>query len=38
MFCIYSSCNLLVHHSFLNNEIHLKIGDDHGGGSFKMTK
>ena len=27
----------LVHHSFLQNNIHVKIGGDHGGGSFKMS-
>ena len=31
-------CNLLVAHSFIpEDEIHVKIGGDHGGGSFKMT-
>ena len=28
---------MIVHHEFLNNEIHVKIGGDHGGGSFKMN-
>ena len=28
---------VIVHHEFLNNEIHVKIGGDHGGGSFKMS-
>ena len=28
---------MIVHHEFLNNEIHVKIGGDHGGGSFKMS-
>ena len=29
--------NLLINHNFIkNNEIHIKIGGDHGGGSFKM--
>ena len=36
----WNSCfrnGLLLHHSFIaDNEIHLKIGGDHGGGSFKM--
>ena len=30
--------NMLVHHKFIqNNEIHMKIGGDHGGGSLKMS-
>ena len=30
--------NLLYHHQFIpSSEIHLKIGGDHGGGSFKMS-
>ena len=30
--------NLIHQHPFIpNNEVHLKIGDDHGGGSFKMS-
>ena len=28
---------MIVHHEFLNNEIHVKIGVDHGGGSLKMS-
>ena len=28
---------MIVHHPFLNDEVHLKIGGDHGGGSFKMS-
>ena len=29
---------MLVHHQFIqNNEIQVKIGGDHGGGSFKMS-
>ena len=29
---------MLVHHGFIKNkEIHVKIGGDHGGGSFKMS-
>ena len=29
---------MLVPHKFIqNNEIHVKIGGDHGGGSFKMS-
>ena len=28
---------MIVHHEFLNNEIHVKIGRDHGGRSFKMS-
>ncbi|XP_057308721.1 uncharacterized protein LOC130647029 [Hydractinia symbiolongicarpus] len=29
--------NLMVDHSFLNNEIQIKLGGDHGGKSFKMN-
>ena len=30
-------CDLLVHHEFIpDDDIHIKIGGDHGGGSFKM--
>ena len=32
---LYFSYNLLVDHSFIWDEIHIKIGGDHGGGSFK---
>ena len=29
---------MMVHYDFIrNNEIHVKIGEDHGGGSFKMS-
>ena len=28
---------MIVHHEFLNNEIHVKIGGDHGGGSLKFS-
>ena len=28
---------MLINYSFIKNEIHLKIGGDHGGGSFKMS-
>ena len=29
---------MLVQHSFIkDNEIHVKIGGDHGGGSFKLS-
>ena len=29
---------MMVHYDFIrNNEIHVKIGGDHGGGSFKMS-
>ena len=28
---------MIVHHEFLNNEIHVEIEGDHGGGSFKMS-
>ena len=31
-------CNLLVSHPFIpDDEIHVKIGGDHGGGSYKMS-
>ena len=31
-------CNLLVSHPFIpDDDIHVKIGGDHGGGSFKMS-
>ena len=29
--------NLLVNNKTINNEIHVKFGGDHGGGSFKMS-
>ena len=30
--------NMLVHHQFIqSNKVHVKIGGDHGGGSFKMS-
>ena len=29
--------NLLVDYNSMGNEIHLKVGGDHGGGSFKMS-
>ena len=29
--------NLISNYSFIKNEIHIKIGGDHGGGSFKMS-
>ena len=33
-----NECNLLVSHKFIpDDEVHVKIGGDHGGGSFKMT-
>ena len=33
-----NSHNMMVQHIFIkNNEVHLKIGGDHGGGSFKMS-
>ena len=35
--CLTFSYNMLVHHNHFNNEIHIKIGGDHGGGSFKMN-
>ena len=28
---------MIVHHEFLNNEIHVKIGGDHGGRSLKVS-
>ena len=28
---------MLINYPFIKNEIHLKIGGDHGGGSFKMS-
>ena len=28
---------MLLFNENYNNEVHLKIGDDHGGGSFKMS-
>ena len=28
---------MIVHHEFLNNEIHVKIGGGHGSGSLKMS-
>ena len=33
----YFSEGLLVHHDFMNNEIHLKFGGDHGLSSFKQS-
>lgn len=27
----------MIHHKSLKNEVHIKIGGDHGGGSFKMN-
>ena len=29
--------NLISNYSFIKNEIHIKIGGDHCGGSFKMS-
>ena len=35
---IFFRNNLLIDHQFIkDNEIHVKIGGDHGGGSFKMS-
>ena len=28
---------MIVHHEFLNNKTHVKIGGDHGGRSLKMS-
>ena len=28
---------MLIHHKSFNDEIHIKLGGDHGGGSFKMN-
>ena len=28
---------MIVHHEFLNNKIHVKIGGDHGSRSLKMS-
>ena len=28
---------MLINYPFIKNEIHLKIGGDHGGASFKMS-
>ena len=35
----YSLCRngLLKHYPFMSNETYIKIGGDHGGGSFKMS-
>ena len=29
--------NMIIIYPFIKNEIHIKIGGDHGGGSFKMS-
>ena len=28
---------MIINYPFIENEIHIKIGGDHGGGSFKMS-
>ena len=28
---------MLINYPFIKNEIHLKIGGDHGGGNYKMS-
>ncbi|XP_065669741.1 uncharacterized protein LOC136088822 isoform X2 [Hydra vulgaris] len=37
MLNILESYNLIKHDGIKNDEIHIKIGGDHGGGSFKMS-
>ena len=38
LYLFYFRNKLVAQHDFIqNNEIHIKIGGDHGGGSFKMS-